>query len=105
MKQANLSAEILESEIKNRSKTVPKIVLRITNKGLADARDTKVILDDRPLMEYTEIPKNQKEIKHIGRENHIDYILGYGLNVKKPTSISITWSDDSGEPRSWRTGP
>jgi len=103
--KACLTAQIVAVPWTVINKTVMKVLLRIENKGLAEARDIRVILDGKSVMEYATFTENQekKEITQVGPKSYFDYLLGYGTNTPKPASAEISWADDSGESGEYRT--
>ena len=103
-KKADLVAQIVsEVESQQARRTIKKYMLRIENKGLAEARDVKVVLDDKPVLEHPAVVGNQQEGTQIGPQSCFDYLLGYSMNTPKPACAVITWSDDSGEHGSYKT--
>ncbi len=92
-----------EVESQRMHHTVWKHLLRIENMGLAEAREIKVILDDKPLFEHPTILKGQRKITQIGPQSHFDYTLALTMGAPIPSRVQITWSDDSGEPGDYKT--
>ena len=103
-KKARLVAHI-HKEVENQRmhNTMWKNMLRIENKGLCEARDIKLALDDKPVMEHRAILKSQSEVTQIGPQSHFDYPLILTLATVPPSKAEITWTDDSGEPGSYKT--
>lgn len=82
----------------------PRNLLRIENQGSSEARDVRVILNDKPLLEHGRVLTNQQEeIQLIGPKSHIDYLMALDFGFSPPFKVSLTWIDDSGEQGSYRT--
>lgn len=77
--------------------------LLIHNKGLAEARDVRVLLDGKPLPQHPGIPANIKELTQVGPDISIPYHLTPTPEQEQAKTLYVktTWSDDTGEPRFW----
>ncbi len=94
--KANLAAQIAQ----NRD---GRPVLRILNNGFAEARNIKVVLDNKPVLEHDGIFKNQKEICQVGPQSSFQYLQFLCDQLDPPNEVKITWEDDSGEPGEYST--
>jgi hypothetical protein len=77
--------------------------LLIHNKGLAEARDVKVLLDGKPLPQHPGIPDNIKEVTQVGPDIAIPYRLTVSPGQQQARTLyaRITWADDAGKPGLW----
>ena len=98
-KKANLIASLIREP---GSRTI-RDLLRIENTGDAEARDLNVILDGHPVLEHPAMPRGQDEVRQVGPRSHFQYLIAVSFQTKAPSDVRITWSDDSGEPGSYRT--
>jgi len=98
-KKACLTAKITKEEGQNSGliTTYRRYYLHIENKGLSEARNVKIVLDDKPVMEHPGIRKTQSEVKQIGPESPFRYEFEEGFMRNLPLKVEITWEDDSGE--------
>jgi hypothetical protein len=96
-RKANLTAQIMRDER-------GRLVLRIENKGLCEARDIRVWLDGEQVSDHPAFVKgqNQNEIYVVGPQSYFQYILGIPSSTHRPSGVSIAWTDDSGEVGSYR---
>jgi len=78
-------------------------VLRILNNGFAKARNIKVVLDNKPVLEHNSILNNQEEICQVGPQSSFQYLLFVCDQLYPPSEVKITWEDDSGEPGKYST--
>ena len=102
--KARLTAQ-LESEVlaQRRHESPRRHFLRIENKGLSEARDIDVVLDGNPVLEHPAVPRGQPEVRQVGSLSGFNYLLAPPFKNPFPRVAEITWSDDSGEPGSYRT--
>lgn len=78
--------------------------LRIENKSAIEARDITVLLDGKPILEHPAIPQGiGGEIRQVGPWSYFQYLLAISFQTHPPFEVNITWTDDSGEPGSYRT--
>lgn len=101
-KQALLSAVFEKHPIQsvNMKKHALKDVIVIRNKGLCDARDVTILLDNKPLLEHAGIRKGQPEFKEINADSSIAYDLD--INSRggvRPREYDISWQDEAGGSR------
>lgn len=103
--KANLTAIIKMEELRRSgtSRIIRKCYLVVENKGLNEARNIKIVLDDTPLMEHPGILNTQSEIKQVGPESSFRYELAVTGGSNVPSRAEITWEDDSGEPGKYST--
>lgn len=103
--KANLTAKFTKEE-SSRSRTsriYRKCYLVVENKGLSEARNIKLVLDNKPVMEHPGILKTQDEVKEVGPKSNFHYELAVTGGPKVPSKVEITWEDDSGEPGEYST--
>lgn len=103
--KANLIAKIIKEALPRSGsiKIDTNYYLQIENKGSSEARDVKVVLDGKPLLEHPTILKNIKEITQVGPNTDFRYLLVLSTQGRPPSNIEITWEDDSGEPGKYST--
>ena len=77
--------------------------LVIKNLGESEARDIRVRMDDKPILEHEAVPHNHDEIHSIGPHSEIEYKLGLSSQTGPPFRVEISWSDDSGERGHYKT--
>jgi len=98
-KKANLVASLDREPQRN----YIRFTLVINNEGNSEAREIKVRIDGKPLLEHPVIPSNETEIRTVGPKSFIRYNLAIASGNTGPFEVEIGWSDDSGEPGSYRT--
>jgi hypothetical protein len=76
--------------------------LEVENKGLAPARDISITLDGAPLFEHAAMMKDQEEVTSVGGFSSFRYEL-YHPSCPHPRSVTIAWTDESGEPGHYKT--
>ena len=81
----------------------PKYWLVIRNDGMALARNVRVLLDGKPLVEHTLVRDSEEEITTIGPGTEHRYTLAVSLQPARIVDALIQWDDDSGEPRRWES--
>jgi hypothetical protein len=104
-KKAYLTAKFTKEE-SSRSRTsriYRKCYLEVENKGLSEARNIKLVLDNKPVMEHSGILQTQSEVKQVGSESGFRYELAVTGGPKVPSKVEISWEDDSGEPGEYST--
>jgi len=94
-KKANLTAQIMRDER-------GRLILRIENKGLGEARDIRVWLDDKQISDHPVFVKGQEEIFVVGPQSYFQYLIAITSSCPCPSGIAIAWADDSGEVGSYR---
>ena len=92
---------------------VPQYWLVIRNDGMALARNVRVLLDGKSLIDHTLVPDGEEEITTIGSGIKHRYILNprqafnlfgsVSLESARIVDVLIQWDDDSGEPRRWES--
>ena len=92
---------------------VPQYWLVIRNDGMALARNVRVLLDGKSLIDHTLVPDGEEEITTIGSGIEHRYILNLrqafnlfgsvSLESARIMDVLIQWDDDSGEPRRWES--
>lgn len=97
--KANLIAEITKEELRRSgtSRIYRKCYLQIENKGLSEARNIDLVLDNKSVMEHPGILKTQSEVKQVGSESSFRYELSVTGGQNIPSRVEITWEDDSDE--------
>jgi len=103
--KANLTAKIIKEALPRSGsiKIDTNYYLQIENKGSSEARDVKVVLDGKPLLEHPTILKNIEEITQVGPNTDFRYLLVLSMQGRPPSNIEIEWEDDSGEPGNYST--
>jgi hypothetical protein len=77
--------------------------LWIENHGRAEARDIRVTLAGRPVMEVEEILPGQEEIRTLGGRSAAAYRIVMHDAFPLQVPVEVAWSDDSGEPGLFRS--
>jgi len=77
--------------------------LYIENKGAGEARDIVVTVNGKPVGEHSAIHGSGKKGTVLGPGSSFRYPVMLALKEKPPSEVAITWSDDSGDPGSYRT--
>lgn len=103
--KANLTAEIVSEPLLSLSgrRQTTRHLLRIHNTGLAQARNIKVLLGGKSLLEHPAILQNTVEVSEVGPKSPIQYVLVLSSATYPPFDLEITWSDDSKEPGFYQT--
>jgi len=100
--KAELCAKIEEDTILGRSGQKKSFVykLLICNKGYADGRNVKVMLDGEPLSEHPDISDRAEEISDIKAKSEVSYLLNWQKSARllssKRLRVNITWKDGLG---------
>ena len=81
----------------------PTYWLVIRNDGMVLAQNVRILLDGKPLLEHSLVPKGEEEITTIGAGTEHRYILAVSLQLAKIVDVLIQWDDDSGEPKRWES--
>jgi len=105
-KKANLTAHITKEKMSRTrtSRIYTKYYLVVKNNGLSEARNVKLLLADKPVLEHSAVQNSQKdEIKHIGAQSSIKYEFSNGFMRELPLKTEIAWEDDSGKPGKYST--
>ena len=77
--------------------------LHVINDGESEARDVVVEMDGAPLIEHPAFPGNQEPISFVGPRAYVRRLLVGASGRVPPWQISITWTDDSGPGRTFRS--
>ena len=103
--KANLTAKITKELIRRSSTSRPyyQHYLVVENGGLCGARNIKIILAGKPILEHPAVLQSTDEITQVGPNSHIQYLLALSAGNFPPFNIEITWEDDSGEPGKYHT--
>ena len=96
-KKANLTVRISRELLTRGTRSTTQHFLYIENSGNSEARDIKVNLDGKPLLEHPTILQNTEEITQVGPNSNFRYSLVLSMRGRPPSSIEISWEDDSGE--------
>ena len=81
----------------------PQYCLFIRNDGMALARNVRILLDRKPILEHLLVPGGEEEITTIGPGAEHRYILAVSMQSARIVDVLIHWDDDSGEPRRWES--
>ena len=79
------------------------LYLEVENKGLAPAHDICITLDGGTLFGHPAVVKTGEEVTHVWPQSAFRYRLAPHSSAPLPRGISLTWSDDSGEPGKYET--
>jgi len=77
--------------------------LFVTNGGRGTARNVRVMLDGKPLLEHDVIPGGQEEVKIIGPKSEISCCMAMSYSCSPPFDFDVTWEDDTGQQGLYRT--
>ena len=112
-RSAEVRASIVHGERRFMEQIVPQYWLVIRNDGMALARNVRVLLDGKSLIDHTLVPDGEEEITTIGSGIKHRYILNprqafnlfgsVSLESARIVDVLIQWDDDSGEPRRWES--
>jgi hypothetical protein len=92
-KRALLSARIVNGSQRNSHK------LAVENSGQGTARDIRILMDGRPLIEHHSAVVQASELPQvIGPGSEVTFLLSITLSLPPPAHILIDWNDDTGEP-------
>ena len=81
----------------------PQYWLVIRNDGMALARNVRILLDRKPILEHPLVPDGEEEITTIGPGTEHRYNLAVSVQSVRIVDVLIQWDDDSGEPRRWES--
>ena len=81
----------------------PQYWLVIRNDGMALARNVRILLDGKPILEHPLVPDGEEEITTVGAGTKHRYILAVSMQSAIIVDVLIQWDDDSGEPRRWES--
>ena len=77
--------------------------LIVNNNGQATARNVTITLDGRPILKHPAVAGVKQEVRLIGSNSHISYIMALSTECGPPFELEATWDDDSGQPRQYET--
>lgn len=101
--KANLTARISRELLTRGARSTTQHFLYIENSGNSEARNIKVNLDGKSLLEHPTIMNDTEEIRQVGPNSNFRYLLVLSMRGRSPSSIEISWEDDSGEPGEYST--
>jgi len=95
----------LKAELRAELRSVDRGSYRlfIKNTGQGTARNVKVILDGKPVLEHPAIPRGEQEARLIGPGSEISYLMAISFDCHPPFELSITWDDESGDTGKYST--
>ena len=77
--------------------------LVVANEGPVSAKNLRVLLDGKPLLEHRLILRGENEITMLGPGVQASYILAVTMGSAGLLNVKILWDDESGEPRQWES--
>ncbi len=77
--------------------------LVVRNEGLVTARNVKVLLDGKSVLEHPLVPTNENEVKTLGPGAECRYFLTITMGASSVLDARIEWEDDSGQSRQWES--
>ena len=92
---------ILHPELRSTAKHTYRLYL--VNHGAAEARNIRIEMDGRPLLEHPAAVSNDPMPDFVGPHSEISCLLGLHMGCSPPFRIGITWADDSGQDRTYDT--
>jgi hypothetical protein len=96
LKRAELRAELRQTASNSYR-------LYLVNEGAATARKVSVTLDGQEFSKHAAAVSGDGLGPTIGPMSEVSCILGLCFDCGPPFDIQVTWEDDSGEPRSYRS--
>lgn len=98
-------AELVPENVHTIHNGKPRRALRITNRGLAEARDIQIVVDGTPLAPRHRIsPWTEQIVSKLGSTMKADYLLSDSfLQYEEKFSVRLVWNDDSGESQAFET--
>lgn len=96
-------AELRARINRDRTGRTVRDTLVVENFGESEARRVSVMLDDLPLREHPVCANGQRDPDFIGSGAIHEYLLGITQDLEPRFNITITWQDDSGDTRRFRT--
>ncbi len=103
--RARLIASVVK-EVENWTKTHVRqprtdYFLRIANEGAAEARNVRLLLDQKPAEEHPFIVKGDDPVTHLGPGAAAMLILAVTFGSARTIAVELSWQDDSGEMGRW----
>jgi hypothetical protein len=77
--------------------------LYIFNSGDCEARNVTAVMDGKPITEHPASPRGEEFPELIGPDSEVSYLLAWSRKTNPPYELEITWDDDSGNQRLYRT--
>lgn len=77
--------------------------LVIENIGNCEARNIVLQMDGKLFADHPAAMENEGPIRSIGPHTRVTKLLAITMGCAPPFELDITWEDDSGEPRHYRT--
>lgn len=81
----------------------PQYWLVVRNDGSVTARNVRVLLDGRPVLEHPLVPRGENDITDLGPGADFRYVLAVTLGSARVLDARIEWQDDSDETRTWES--
>jgi hypothetical protein len=81
----------------------PQYWLVVRNEGLVTARNIRVLLDGKSVLEHPLVPRGEDEVKTLGPGAESRYILAVTMGGPSVLDARIDWEDDSGQSRQWES--
>jgi hypothetical protein len=75
----------------------------VRNEGMAIARNIRVLLDGRPALEHSLIPRGETESNTLGSGADFRYVLAVSFQSARVVDVVIEWDDDSGRAGKWES--
>ena len=103
--KANLTAKITKEELRRSSthRISWQHHLVVENKGFGEARNIRLLVDGKSVVEHQGIVPPERVVEQIGPQSSFRYNLRLGTGIEIPAQADITWEDDSGEPGEYST--
>ena len=77
--------------------------LVLINRGYAEARNIRVMMDGMPLAEHKVAVSNDSLPDVVGANSEVSCLLGISHENVPPFKIEVKWEDDSGNDKEYRT--
>ncbi len=77
--------------------------LVLINQGNAEARNVRIMMDGKPLVEHTVSISNDILPDVVGAKSETSCLLGIHMGNGPPFNIEVKWDDDSGNDKKYRT--
>jgi len=100
-RRAQALQAILRPELRKTGRNSDR--LYIVNQGAAEARNIRVEMDGKPLAEHPAAVRNDPMPDFVGPDSEIGCLLAFHMQCTPPFDLKITWDDDSGKDRIYRT--
>jgi hypothetical protein len=100
--QQSKQAKIIPT-IKKRNGNTTSYHLYLKNEGDASARNICLMIDNKPLAEHQAFCSSDTMPESIGQHSEISFPLALSRACNPPFEIRVTWDDDSGKDRVFKT--